>query len=125
MILADTSVWIDHFRKPGVLLGRLLDRDQVLAHPFVIGEIALGNLQNGVVILDSLRSMKAAAVASDAEVMSFIESHSLAGKGIGYIDAHLMASVKLMAGTMLWTRDKRLQSAAASLKLEMMETEAP
>jgi predicted nucleic acid-binding protein len=117
MILADTSVWIDHFRKSDPILMSLLEASQVLTHPFVIGEIALGSLSHRNRILANLSDLASIETADDAEVMSFIEEHSLAGSGIGYIDAHLLASVKISARTQLWTRDRKLQATAERLRL--------
>ena len=90
---------------------------RVLAHPFVIGELALGSLQNRVVILGALQDLPQAPVATEGEVLSFIQKNALYGMGIGYIDAHLLAAVRLAPGTALWTRDKRLLAAATSLGL--------
>lgn len=115
MILVDTSIWIDHLRQRDERLSKLLIQSQVLAHPFVIGELALGNLQNRAAILDALKDLPQAPVATDDEVQSFIEQNSLYGKGIGYIDAHLLAAVRLSPGATLWTRDKRLLAAGTSL----------
>lgn len=115
MILVDTSVWIDHLRKPDAALVRLLHEARVVTHPFVIGEIALGSLKNRKLILASLAQLPAATAASDDEVLSFIDRAALAGMGIGYLDAHLLTSAKLTAGVKIWTRDKKLKSAAAAL----------
>ena len=112
MILVDTSVWIDHFRYSDSFLVNLLNTGRVLAHPFVIGELALGRLQQREVILDALSNLSCANIAADAEVLAFINQSKLYGVGIGYIDAHLLASVRLTPGTLLWTRDKRLRAAA-------------
>ena len=112
MILVDTSVWIDHLRYSDSFLVNLLNTGRVLAHPFVIGELALGNLQQREVILDALSNLSCANIAADAEVLAFINQSRLYGAGIGYIDAHLLASVRLTPGTLLWTRDKRLHAAA-------------
>ncbi len=112
MILVDTSVWLDHLRLGDSFLVNLLNTGRVLAHPFVIGELALGNLQQREVILDALSNLSCANIAADAEVLAFINQSRLYGAGIGYIDAHLLASVRLTPGTLLWTRDKRLRAAA-------------
>jgi len=117
VILADTSVWVDHLRKGDLALSRLLDGRQVLTHPFVIGELALGSLRQRDVILDALRGLPAAAVARDEEVHVLIERNSLFGTGIGYVDAHLLASLRLTPGSQLWTKDKRLDATAARLGL--------
>ena len=117
MILVDTSVWIDHLRRGDEVLVQLLATGQVLAHPFVIGELALGNLHNRAVVLSALQDLPQAPVASNNEVLRFIDSNALFGIGIGYIDAHLLAAVRLLPGTMLWTRDKRLLAASIRLGL--------
>jgi predicted nucleic acid-binding protein len=112
VILVDTSVWIDHLRQSDPHLVDLLNGSLVLVHPFVVGELALGNLRDRDV-LGILGTMPQAIVAAPDEVLQFIAVHRLAGLGIGYVDAHLLASVRLMPGTALWTRDKRLSAAAA------------
>ena len=117
MILVDTSVWVDHLRSGDPRLAQLLDTEQVLTHPFVIGEIALGLLPQRGRILASLRYLPQVLVAAHEEVIAFIERHRLFGSGIGYVDAHLLAAIKLTAGTGLWTRDKSLRAAAERLAL--------
>jgi predicted nucleic acid-binding protein len=117
MILVDTSIWIDHLRQRNERLTSLLNQSQVLAHPFVIGELALGNLQNRAAILGALQNLPQAPVATEREVLHFIQQNVLYGIGIGYIDAHLLAAVRLSPGTALWTRDKRLLAASTSLGL--------
>jgi predicted nucleic acid-binding protein len=118
VILVDTSVWVRHLRATDRALVVLLDIGQVLAHPFVIGELALGNLRgqrNAVV--RALRDLPQASVATNDEVLQFIEQQELHGIGIGYVDVHLLASVRLTPGALLWTRDKRLQTASGRLGL--------
>lgn len=117
MVLVDTSVWIDHLRHGDAHLAGLLDARCVLAHPFVTGELALGNLRQRVIVLNALRGLPQASVATDEEVFHFIDQHMLFGIGIGYIDAHLLAATRLMPGTSLWTLDKRLMAAADRLGL--------
>lgn len=117
MILVDTSIWIDHLRQRDERLSSLLNQGQVLAHPFVIGELTLGNLKNRDAILDALQNLPQTPVATDGEVLGFIQENSLYGMGIGYIDAHLLAAVRLASGAMLWTRDKRLLAAGTKLGL--------
>jgi predicted nucleic acid-binding protein len=117
MILVDTSIWIDHLRQRDERLSGLLNQGQVLAHPFVIGELALGNLQNRGAILAALQDLPQTPVATDGEALGFIQENFLYGMGIGYIDAHLLAAVRLAPGAMLWTRDKRLLAAATKLGL--------
>lgn len=115
MILVDTSVWVDHLHAGDHTLVRLLENRQVLVHPFVIGELALGNIRRRANLLAELQNLPQARAASDQEVLRFIELHELFGLGIGYVDAHLLAAVRLTAGATLWTRDKRLLAVAAHL----------
>ncbi len=117
MILVDTSVWMDHLRLGEAKLEELLNGCKILAHPFVIGELACGNLKNRDTVLSLLRALPASPLATDDEVLFYIERNSLMGKGIGYIDAHLLASVSLAGDAKLWTRDKRLGTLAASMNL--------
>jgi predicted nucleic acid-binding protein len=120
VILVDTSVWVDHLPAEDQTLAGLLDRGMVLAHPFVIGELALGVLRQRQLILDALSDLPQASVATDAEVLQFIDRDHLFGRGIGYIDAHLLAAVRLTTGAALWTHDKRLHHVAERLGLAMM-----
>ena len=115
MILADTCIWADHIGKGDPILAELLARRQIVIHPFVIGEIALGSLRNRTSLLADPRDMRRVSVATDEEVFGFIERHQLAASGIGYVDAHLLASIRIAPGTSLWIRDKRLASVAESL----------
>ena len=112
MILVDTSVWVDHLRRGDPGLVDLLERSIVIMHPFVVGEIACGSLNNREAILELLQDLPAAAVADGDEVLRFIESQVLHGKGIGYVDVHLLASVALTEGARIWTRDKKLRLVA-------------
>ena len=115
MILVDTSIWVDHLRKGDAQLARLLDRGNVVIHPFVVGEIACVSLNDRLSILELLQSLPSAVVADGDGVLDFIERHRLHGKGVGYVDGHLLASVALTQGASLWTRDKRLQLVSQSL----------
>ncbi len=117
MILADSSVWIDHIRAPDPRLERLLQDDRVLSHPCVTGEIALGSMRDRIAIVGFIANLPQAALADDEEVLAMIERDALSGSGIGYVDAHLAASVRLTAGTTLWTRDKRLHAVAERLSI--------
>jgi predicted nucleic acid-binding protein len=117
VILADTSVWVEHLRAGDRALVALLDAAMVLVHPLVIGELALGNLRQRDIVLQALADLPHARVATDAEVLHFIERHALFGRGIGYVDAHLLAAVRLTAGAAVWTRDKRLHGVAVQLGL--------
>lgn len=115
MILVDTSVWIDHLRAGDSTLSDYLNRGSVLSHPFVIGEIALGSLQQRALVLGALQDLPQAVVASNAEVFSLIAEQRLFGLGIGFVDAHLLGAVLLTPGSRLWTRDKRLAGVAEQL----------
>jgi predicted nucleic acid-binding protein len=115
LILVDTSIWIDHLRAGGDLLSKLLNAGLVLTHPFVIGELALGEMRQRETILEALSNLPRAELATDAEVLGFINGQSLFGRGIGYVDVHLLASVRLTGGAQLWTRDNRLRSVADEL----------
>lgn len=117
MILADTSVWVDHLRKADPALIGLLNGGQILCHPYILGEVALGHLRQRKVILSALQSLPQATVARDDEVLGMIDRWALFGRGIGYIDAHLLASTLLSPGASLWTRDQRLRKVAVALSL--------
>jgi predicted nucleic acid-binding protein len=117
LILADTSVWIDHLRHGDAILADLLERGRVLGHPFVLGELASGNLRQRPVILDALCGLPQAIMAQDPEVLEFIERETLFGTGLGYIDMHLLASVRLTEGALLFTRDRRLLVAAKRMSV--------
>ena len=112
MILVDTSVWVDHLRSGDAHLGSLLERGEVWTHPWVIGELACGNLSARRQILDLLRGLPSAKVARDEEVLVMIERQQLMGRGIGYVDAHLLAAARL-SSCALWSRDRRLAAIAA------------
>jgi len=116
MILVDTSVWIDYFRERVPELAALLGQGLVVMHPFVVGELACGNLANRDETLSLLRQLQSSAVAEHEEVIGFIEGQQLFGRGIGYVDVHLLASAAI-DGSKLWTRDRRLRLLAASLGL--------
>ena len=117
MVLVDTSIWIDHLRRGDAALTALLERDLVLTHPFVVGELSLGNLLQRGDFLTDLRSLPPAVVANDDETMRLIEDQRLFGLGIGYVDAHLLASARLTRDAALWSRDKRLAAVAERLSI--------
>jgi predicted nucleic acid-binding protein len=121
MILIDTSVWIDHLRAGDKTVVTLLESGRVLAHSFVIGELALGHLRQRKAIISALQDLPQANAAMDTEVLLLIERHTLMGVGIGYVDAHLLASTRLTAGAALWTRDGRLSGVAERLGLGWSE----
>jgi len=113
VILVDTSIWIDHLRTGDPELGELLRDGQVLAHPWVTGELALGQLSRRSEILGLLHNLPQATIATDGEVLTLIDKRQLFGLGIGYVDAHLLAATALTPAARLWTRDKRLALVAA------------
>lgn len=115
-MLADTSVWIDHFRHGHPRFEALLEKGQVRTHPFVVGELACGNLAKRVEVLRLLRELPAVVPATDDEVLQFVERHRLMGAGIGWIDAHLLAAAAL-TGTKLWSLDAKLTRVARRLDL--------
>jgi hypothetical protein len=119
LILVDTSVWIDHLRKDDAFLVELLDAGRVLTHPFVIGELALGHLRQRDVVLAALSALPHAEVAQEAEVLRFIDHKNLFGRGIGYVDAHLLAAARLTAEAEFWTKDSRLHQVAHGLGLAL------
>ncbi len=114
MLLIDTSVWSDHLRRHDAAMARLLEAGEVLAHPFVIGEIACGVFPQRAETLALLSKLPSAPLIGQSELLGFIDRHGLAGRGVGFVDIHLLASA-LVAGARLWTRDKRLADAAAGL----------
>lgn len=117
MILVDSSIWIDHLRAGVPALVELLNAGRVLTHPFVVGELACGNLKDRNDVLSLLQDLPASPVATDEEVLFFIERRGLMGKGIGYVDAHLLAAISAMGTGRLWTRDKHLDALAGSIGL--------
>jgi hypothetical protein len=116
MVLVDTSVWVSHLRKGEAKLARLLNDSCVICHPFIIGELACGNLRNRSEILSLLQALPMAIQAEHEEVLQFIENRRLMGKGLGYIDIHLIASA-VLTEVPLWTFDERLKEISESLGL--------
>lgn len=115
MILVDTSVWARHIDREVDALSALLEAGEVSSHPFIIGEIALGNLRRRDAVLADLRLLHQTAVANHEEIMDMVEREKLFGRGIGYVDVHLLAAARLSEDTRLWTFDKKLAAAAARL----------
>jgi len=114
MVLVDTSVWVRHFREGDPDLKRLLNDGQVMCHPYVVGELACGNLKNRREVLSLIQQLPLATVAQHEEVLRFIELNHLIGKGLGYIDVHLSASA-LLTGVPMWSYDKKLNEANETL----------
>ena len=119
MILADTSIWVDHLRSGDPRLATELNRSNILMHAFVAAELALGSLSQRRKTLASVDALPPAVMARPQEIRTLIEQKMLYGRGIGYIDAHLIASVLLTPHAVLWTRDKRLRTVAESLKIHV------
>jgi predicted nucleic acid-binding protein len=117
-VLVDTSIWADHIDRSDSALQILLDHDLASIHPYVIGELAMGNLKQRDTLLRELKKLHGAVIAKDDEVLRFIVVQKLSGTGIGYVDAHLLASTQLTPETKLWTRDRRLREAAERLALD-------
>jgi hypothetical protein len=115
MILADTTIWVDHFRVPNDELRKLLSNEGIVMHPFIVAELALGSLGQRTTMLQALDDLPALRVARLEEVRIMIEAHSLYCRGIGLIDAHLIASCLIHPSTLLWTKDKRLSKVAKAL----------
>lgn len=118
MILPDTSIWIDHLRQPDSRLTKILAHKNALCHPFIVGEIALGAIPRRSFVLVQLQALRRPRIATHGEVLAMIEYHSLYRRGLGYTDAHLLASTMLTPDTKLWTRDKRLRAAAKELGID-------
>jgi predicted nucleic acid-binding protein len=114
MVLVDTSVWVTHLRSGNIGLETLLNDARVVCHPFIVGELACGNLTNRAEILSLLQSLPMAVHVEHEEVMRFIEDYHLMGKGLGYIDMHLLASA-MLTDIPLWTLDKKLLEASSAL----------
>lgn len=117
MILVDTSVWIDHLHRRVPALVEALEAEQVLVHPFVLGELACGQLRHRQEFLGSLAALPAAPVATDEEVLELIEKRRLMGRGVGYVDVHLLASALLGFETTILTSDRLLRQVAVDLRL--------
>src|SRR4030065_1888395 len=117
MVLVDTSIWVSHLRDGNAELTNLLNDGMVLCNPWSVGELACGNLKDRAVILSFLQLLPMSIVAEHEEVLSFIENNRLMGKGLGYVDVHLLASAAL-TGVFLWTLDKKLAQTAHNLHLK-------
>ena len=111
MVLADTSVWVSHFRDGNDELASLLNDGRVLCHPLIVGELACGNLKDRAIILSFLQLLPMSIEAEHNEVLSFIEKNRLMGKGMGYVDVHLITSA-VLTGVPIWTLDKKLAQTA-------------
>jgi predicted nucleic acid-binding protein len=119
VILADTSVWVDHLRSGDARLAGLLQAGRIVGHAFVVAEIALGSLRDRVRVLRLLDDLPALPVAGEDEVRLLIERRRLFGRGIGFVDASLLASCLLEPGSVVWTRDRTLDAVARDLGLSL------
>ena len=116
MVIVDTSIWVNHLRQGSKRLEVLLMDGEVMCHPFIIGELACGNLKNRTEIISLLKSLPTALLVDFEEFLFFIDQNGIYGRGIGFVDVHLLASAQI-SGATLWTADKRLKSAAGQLGL--------
>jgi len=116
MVLVDTSVWVSHLREGNPNLEKLLNDGEVICHPFIIGELACGNFKNRTEILSLLQSLSVAIAVEHEEVLQFIENNRLMGRGLGYIDVHLIASA-VLTGALIWTLDEKLDEVSTRLGL--------
>ena len=121
MILVDTSIWVDHLRAGDAHLSALLEVSNVAMHPMVLGELACGNLKNRDTLLSLWRNLPQLVAVADTEALFFLHRNRLWGRGIGYIDVHLIASVAMNGESRLWTRDRRLHETAEQLGLAYHE----
>ena len=119
MVLVDTSIWINHLRKGQPTLREMLIDGEVTCHPFIVGELACGNLSNRAEFFSLLQTLPMVPVADQAEVLYFIEKHNLMGKGVGFVDIHILASAHL-AHMPIWTSDKRLQSITLGMNISFL-----
>lgn len=115
MILVDSSIWVDHFKKSNATLSALLASRLVVCHPFIVGELALGQLSKRVQVIQALNALPMLALVPNDEVLDFVERYGLMGQGIGWIDVHLLASTLVSGSMSLWTSDRRLAATATSL----------
>ncbi len=115
MVLVDTSVWIDHFRKSNQRLIRILENQLVVVHPFIIGELALGSIKNRSDVLNMLGSLPSTPVVREYDILQMIEDRRLFASGIGYTDAHILASALIASDIRIWTHDKRLHTISENL----------
>jgi len=116
MILVDTSVWVDHFRSGNSALAKILNDGDVICHPFIIGELACGNIKKREEILSLLQALPVAKQVNHDEILEFIEAKKLMGKGLGYVDMHLLSSA-LLSGALLWSLDKKLNNLSVNLNV--------
>lgn len=121
MILVDTAVWIDHLHRGEPDLVAMLDRNDVATHEMIIGELALGSLARRTAVLDALGDLRRLGTVSHDELLAFVGARSLFGRGLGFVDAHLLASTVATPGTAIWTRDKRLRECARELGVALTD----
>jgi hypothetical protein len=124
VILVDSSIWIDHFRRRSAELAALLASRVVMTHPFVVGELACGHLPRREAVFTALAKLPPAPVVPHHEVLAFVERHRLMARGIGWVDVHLLASATVAGRVSLWSLDKRLMAAAAERGLAYAQAAA-
>lgn len=117
MVLIDTSVWVSHLRHANFRLQKLLEEGRVVSHPFIVGELACGNISNRTEILSLMQSLPMLDVIEHEESLIFIEHNQMMGKGLGFVDVHLLAAA-MLAGIPLWTQDRKLKQACSLLDIE-------
>ncbi len=117
MLLVDTSVWVRHLREGDLDLEKLLNDGEVMCHPYIVGELACGNLKNRNEVLSLLQLLPPATLANHEEILQFIEENQLMGKGLGYVDVHLAASA-VLTGVPMWTHDRRLNETNEALGIK-------
>lgn len=122
MILVDTSIWIDFLRSGHTQLTQALQRNEVSIHPFIIGELACGNLKDRPMILSLLAGLPSLRMLEPHDVLYFIDHQKLMGRGMGYIDVHLLAATVIAPDTKLWTRDLKLLDEAKALGVAFIES---
>ena len=121
MVLVDTSVWISHFRDGNSRLQKQLEEGRVVSHPFIIGELACGNITNRTEIISLMQSLPTLDVVEQDELLLFIEHHKIMGKGLGFVDVHLIAAT-MLAGIPIWTLDKKLRGVSSKLNIDFLKT---
>ena len=117
MVLVDTSVWVSHFRHGNSRLQKLLKQSRIVSHPFIIGELACGNISNGTEIISLIQSLPMLDAVEHEELLLFIVHNKMMGRGLGFVDVHLMAAA-MLAGIPIWTQDKKLKQACSRLGID-------
>ena len=117
MVLVDTSIWVSHLRHGNSRLQKLLEAGRVASHPFIIGELACGNISNRTEIISLMQALPMVDAVEHEELLIFIEHNKMMGTGLGFVDVHLLAAA-MLAGIPLWTQDKKLKQACSRLNID-------